>query len=40
MARLVALPPLLLGLAIARGWLAYGGLIAYALADRERPLQA
>jgi len=29
---LVALPPLLLGLAIARGWLAYGGLIAYGLA--------
>lgn len=29
---LVALPPLLLGTAIARGWLAYGGLIAYALA--------
>jgi MFS family permease len=27
-----ALPPLLLGLAIARGWLAYGGLIVYALA--------
>lgn len=27
-----ALPPLLLGLAIARGWLTYGGLIAYALA--------
>jgi MFS family permease len=29
---LVALPPLFLGLAIARGWLAYGGLIAYGLA--------
>jgi MFS family permease len=29
---LVALPPLLLGTAIARGWLAYGGLVAYALA--------
>ena len=27
-----ALPPLLLGAAIAWGWLAYGGLIAYALA--------
>ena len=27
-----ALPPLLLGAAIAGGWLAYGGLIAYALA--------
>ena len=27
-----ALPPLLLGLAIAQGWLTYGGLIAYALA--------
>jgi len=27
-----ALPPLLLGVAIAQGWLAYGGLIAYALA--------
>jgi len=27
-----ALPPLLLGLAIAQGWLAYGGLIVYALA--------
>ncbi|MGH7384219.1 MAG: MFS transporter, partial [Candidatus Rokuibacteriota bacterium] len=29
---LAAVPPLLLGAAIAQGWLAYGGLIAYALA--------
>ena len=29
---MAAVPPVLLGAAIAGGWLAYGGLIAYALA--------